>query len=81
MKELKNPLIPKVEILQSTYKDSKAVLATPEMRTVDAMEEFDAQIMTTIEITETLLETWDNDFAYMKIHSSNIFLRIALYSP
>ncbi|XP_059068922.1 uncharacterized protein LOC131859327 [Cryptomeria japonica] len=43
------------------YKDSEAVLATPEMSTVDATEGFIVQILTHAEITKTLLETWDND--------------------
>lgn len=32
--------------------------------------------MTTIEISKTLLETWENDFSQMKITFSDIFLQI-----
>ncbi|XP_059064903.1 uncharacterized protein LOC131856953 [Cryptomeria japonica] len=78
LKEMKNQLILKVEILQRAYKESEEILATPEMRTVDAMEEFPAQILTHVEITETLLEAWDNDLKKLKFHFSDIFLRIAL---
>lgn len=65
-----------MEILQKAYKNAKVVLATPKISTIDAMEEFSAQIMTTIEITKTLLETWENDFSQMKINFSAIFKQI-----
>lgn len=51
------------------------------MRTMDAMEEFIAQAMTTIVITEILLETWDNYFTQMKIIFSDIFLKIVVNTP
>lgn len=38
LQELQTLLIPKVEILQRGYKETKAILATP-MSIVDAMEE------------------------------------------
>lgn len=57
LKELQTHLIPKVEILQQAYKELEAILATPEMSTVDAMEELAVRLKTHIEITKILLET------------------------
>lgn len=53
-------------------------MATPEMSTIDAMEELAGKIKTHVEITNTLLETWDNDLKQLKFHFSDAFSKIAL---
>lgn len=68
-------------MLQREYKNAEAILATPETCTLDAMEEFCTQVMNTIEIIETLLETGENDFSQLKRTFSHIFLRIAMNTP
>lgn len=42
LKDLQIQLLLKVDILQREFKESEAILATLEMSTVDAMEEFAA---------------------------------------
>lgn len=78
LQELQTLLIPKVEILQRGYKEIVAILATPEMSTIDYMEKLACQIRTHVEITNTLLETWHNDLKQLQSHFGDAFSKMAL---
>lgn len=77
LKELKSLLTSQVDILQRAYSNAKAILATLETCTLDSMEEFHSQLLSTKEYTETVLVTWTNAISQLKQNFNDIFMRLA----
>lgn len=70
-------LLPKLQVLQRSFLHTDAILATPEMSTLDAMEELAFQIRTQQEITATLLKTWSNDLTIVQKDFKSVFDKLS----
>lgn len=77
LRELKSQLTSQVDIPQRAYSNAKVILATPKTCTLDLMEEFHSQLMSTFEYTTNILESWENALSQMKQNFNDIFMRLA----